>query len=92
MAVDMSLLKEALNHDAPQFLPIMAACVTQVTTALTMATLAEHCLSVWAINPFGGRTTQVAPQPQDTPAGRIVVSLLSGASLQVAPHIFVAGA
>jgi hypothetical protein len=40
LAVDMSLLKEALYAKAPQLLPILAACVTQ-TTALKMALLAE---------------------------------------------------
>jgi hypothetical protein len=152
VTVNMNLLKEAVDAGSPQFLPVLAACVTHTTTALKLALLArdgqmvqmlldtladtelqinhssfgaasalslaiqwENVAVVKALlarganvpaagnapaaqqrpvgpNAFGGRTTQVVSQPQDTPAGRMIASLLSGASLQVAPHIFDAGA
>jgi hypothetical protein len=139
LAVDMRLLKEAVDAEAPRLLPILAACFTQ-TTALKTALLAKDGQMVQVlldtltdtellINHVGGggggfggggggtdtalslaiKWQNVAvvrallarganvprggggPQPQDTRAGRKIASLLSGASLQVAPHVLLAG-
>jgi ankyrin repeat protein len=176
VAVNMVLLKEAVDVDSPQLLPILATCVTQTTalklalqardgqmvqmlldtlsdtelqinhvssgavTALSLAIQWENVAVVKALlarganvpaaanapaaqpqaNPFGGpvpaqqfglgprggapqaagflppqtaggfRPPQVVPQQQSTPAGRMIASLLAGASLQVAAHVLVA--
>jgi ankyrin repeat protein len=154
VAVDMSLLKEALDAEEPQLLRILAASFTH-TTALKIALLAKDGQMVQMlldtlsdtelqINHVGGgggggggfrgggfggggagaggtdtalslaiqwqnvavvrallaRGANVpvqpnqrggGPQPQDTRAGRKIAGLLSGASLQVVPHVLVAG-